>query len=211
LLAAINELGAQTLINDDINNNNRAYIKVGIDPATTLSLGYERKVGLPFLKQNLSAYAELGTSIANTNNSELKIGGILPLLSTGSLKVINDLNFSAGSMTAKNFNSVKIAVADEITFGLYKPKWFIGLTAEYEKIMLTHLKHSDFYRETYYEDAVDGWYKGAGGMFQFGVKGGRTFNEKYDVQVEFKYPFTEKFKSYTGSPGHINVSVGYRF
>lgn len=211
LLAVVNTMSAQALITDDNTIKNRAYLKAGIDPATTLTVGYERKIGLPFLNQNMSAYAEWGVSLANIENSELKIGGILPLFTKGSFKIVNNLNLSAGTMASKNFNSNKFAIADELTFGLYKPKWFIGLTAEYEKIILTRLEHSDFYHETYYEGVTDGWYKGAGGMFQFGIEGGRTFYNKYDIHVEFKFPFTEKLNSYYGSPAHINLGVGYRF
>ena len=206
-----NSLSAQSLLNNEKDIKNRAYVRAGIDPAAIVSLGYERKLALPFLEQNMTAYAEWGVSIAELENSELKIGGILPVLSVGSFKVVNNLNLSAGTMTAKNFNSNKFAIADEIALGFYKPNWFFALTAEYDKIILTHLEHTDFYKETYYEEVTDGWYHGAGGMFQFGIEGGRTFYGKYDVHLELKLPITEKFNSYSGSPGHINIGVGYRF
>jgi len=211
LMAGLNQLSAQTIINNDETNNNRAYIKAGIDPATLLSIGYERQLGLPFVKRHLVAYAEWGFSMANLNNSELKIGGILPLIETENFKVINTLDVSAGTLTAKNFESKKFAVADELALGIYKPKWFLALTAEYEKIYLNYIEHSDFYKETYFTEVADGWYKSAGGMFQFGFEGGRTFFEKYDVHVELKMPVTEKFNSYNGSPAHINLGIGYRF
>jgi hypothetical protein len=87
----------------------------------------------------------------------------------------------------------------------------MAFTAEYKKIYLNHIEHTDFYKETYYKDVVDGWYKGAGGMFQFGIEGGYTFMDKIDAHVELKLPFTEKFNSYGGSPMHVNLGIGYRF
>jgi len=210
-MVGVSQLSAQTPIHFDNTNNNRAYIKAGIDPATTVTLGYERKFNLPRDEKSIVTYAQWGFSAANLNNSELKIGGILPLFQTGIFKLVNNLNVSAGTLAAKNFNSKKFAASDEIAFGIYKSKWFMALTAEYEIIYLNHIEHSDFYRETYFEDVVDGWYKGAGGMFQFGIEGGRTFFDRYDVHMEFKFPFTERLNSYNGSPAHINLGIGYRF
>lgn len=205
------QLSAQAIINNDPDFNNRAYLKAGIEPATMLTLGYERKFDLHSLPQNLVAYAEYGVSVANLKNAELKAGGILPVFQRRNFMIINDLNVSAGSLSAKNFDSNKFALADEMAIGIYKPLWFFALTAEYEKILLTRLEHSDFYRETYYEDAVDGWYKGSGGMFQFGFETGRTFARRYDVHMEFKLPLTGQFNAYGGSPAHLNLGLGFRF
>jgi hypothetical protein len=125
--------------------------------------------------------------------------------------IVNNVNLSAGGVTTKNFISKKFAVGDEAAFGFYKKRWFIVATAEYEKIYLNRIEHTEFYRTTYYEDAKDGWYKGAGGMFQFGLEGGRTIKGKYDIYLEIKLPFTEKFNNYGGSPFHVNIGLGYRF
>lgn len=210
-LLSINQLIAQPIINSDPAFNNRAYLRAGIEPATMLTLGYERKFELHSLPQNLVAYAEYGISLANLRNAQLKAGGILPVFQHGNFMIVNDLNLSAGNLSSKNFDSNKFALADELAFGIYKQKWFFALTAEYEKILLTRIEHTDFYRETYYEDAVDGWYKGSGGMFQFGFETGRTFARRYDVHMEFKLPLTGQFNAYGGSPAHLNLGLGFRF
>ena len=165
LLFTINQLSAQTIINNDPDVNNRVYLRTGIEPATMLTLGYERKFNIGFLNQNIVGFAEFGSSTANFSNNDFKIGGILPVFEKGKFKIVNNLNISAGSMSAKNFDSKRFAAADELAFGIYGEKRFIAFTAEYEKIVLNKIEHSDFYKETYYEDAVDGWYKGAGGRF----------------------------------------------
>ena len=213
LLVGANQLSAQTIINNDNTIQNRAYLRIGIEPTTMLTFGYQRNIALGFLKQAITTYAEWGVSAFrfSVNNSELKIGGILPVFEKGSFKILNNLNLSTGSVATRHFNSKKFAVADEIAIGFYKKKWFFATTFEYEKILLNHIKHTDFYKESYYEDVKDGWYKGAGGMFQFGIEGGKTFKEKYDVHLEIKMPFTEKFNGYGGSPLHANLGLAYRF
>lgn len=208
---AITTITAQTIINNDSLHRNRAYTKAGIEPATMMTLGIQRNI--PFLKNNLTAYAEWNVSIPrfSFDNSELKIGGILPVLQKGNFMIVNNLNFSAGSNLTHNFESKKFAVADELAIGLYKSAWFIATTAEYEKIYLNYIEHTQFYRTTYYEDVKDGWYKGAGGMFQFGIEGGVTIKKRYDIHLELKMPFTEKLNAYSGSPAHANIGFGYRF
>ena len=211
LLFTLNQLSAQTIINNDPDINNRVYLRTGIEPATMLTLGYERKFDVGFLNQNIVGFAEFGSSVANFSNNDFKVGGILPVFEKGKFKIVNNLNVSAGSMSAKNFDSKRFAAADEVAFGIYGEKRFFVLTAEYENIFLNKIEHSDFYKETYYKDVVDGWYKGAGGRFQFGVEGGVTVKKKLDAHLEVKLPFTEKFNSYRGSPMHVNLGIAYRF
>jgi len=211
MMAGLSQLSAQTLINNDTAHSNRAYLRAGIDPSTLVTVGYERKLGLTIIGKHLVTFAEWEFSVINLRNSEIKLGGILPLYERRNFKIVNNLNLSAGTLTAKHFDSKKFAIANEVAIGFYKPKWFFSFTAEYEKIYLNHIEHSDFYSETYYEEAVDGWYTGAGGGFQFGIEGGYTFLDRYDVHLEFKMPFTEKFNFYGGSPAHVNLGFAFRF
>ena len=212
MFAAVSPLPAQTIM-DDSTTQNRGYLRVGVEPTTMITFGYQRNLDMRFLDRNVTTFAEWGASMFRfgVGNSELKIGGILVVFGRGSFKVVNNFNLSVGSVTTQNFDSWKFAVADEVAGGLYRERWFVATTVEYEKIYLNHIKHTDFYRTTYYEDAEDGWYKGAGGMFQFGVEGGGTIKERYDIHLEIKLPLTGRFNSYGGSPAHLNLGFGYRF
>ncbi len=211
LLFTLNQLSGQTIINNDPDVYNRVYLRTGIEPATMLTLGYERKFDVGFLNQNIVGYAEFGSSVANFSNNDFKVGGILPVFGKGKFKIVNNLNLSVGSMSAKNFDSKRFAAADEVAFGIYGEKRFVAFTTEYEKIFLNKIEHTDFYKETYYEDVVDGWYKGAGGRFQIGIEGGFTVKKRLDTHLEVKLPFTEKLNSYGGSPMHVNLGIAYRF
>jgi len=213
LLVLANRILAQTAINKDTLYNNRAYLKAGIEPATMLTLGYQHNINVPLLKHHLTTFAEWKVSIPrfSFNNSELKIGGIYPVFKKSGFMIVNNLNLSTGSVATLHFDSKKFAVADEIAIGFYKKRWFFATTIEYEKIFLNYLKHTDFYRETFYEGAKDGWYTGAGGMFQFGIEAGISLKERYDIHLEIMMPFTEKFDAYGGSPLHTNLGLAYRF
>jgi len=212
LIASLNQLSAQTIINNS-ETNNRFYTRIGIEPSTMLTIGYQRNFKVKFLDRDLSTYSEFGLDpyILSFKNSDLKVGGIIPIYEKKNFKLLNNLHLSLGSLSTRNFKSTRFAVGDEVAAGFYKQKWFFATTFEYENIFFTHIKHTKFYRVTYYEDAKNGWYKGTGGMFQFGIEGGATIKNKYDLHCEIKLPFTEKFNGYGGSPFHVNLGLGYRF
>ncbi len=205
-------LQGQSLLHES-NQKNKAYIRYGIEPTTMLTVGFQHSIKAPLLNQRMTLFGEWGLSTLSMNfdNSEMKIGGIINLWSQGNFRVVNNLNFSAGSVSTKHFDSKKFAVADKVNFGLYKENWYLSGSMEYENIYLNHIEHTDFYRTVYYVDAVDGWYKGAGGNFQLGLETGRTFKYRYDLHLEVKVPFTERLNSYGGSPLHVNLGLGYRF
>ena len=206
------QLLAQTIIND-ASTNSRAFMRVGIEPTTMIYFGFQRNVNVGVLNKKVTTFAEWGTSATRFgwSNSELKIGGLFILLERGSFHIVNNLNLSAGSNATHNFESNKFAFGIELAFGFYKKRWFFATTGEYEKIYLNRIEHTDYYRTIYYNAAKDGWYKGAGGLFQFGIEGGFTVKGRYDIHLEVKLPFTEKFNSYGGSPMHVNLGLGYRF
>ncbi len=191
---------------------NRTYTQVGIEPTTMLTIGYNKLTGLLQADHELSFYSELGISVfmPDIRNSDLKIGGNIELLDINSFKILNDTSISVGSVLTHNFESVKFAVANEIEIGFYRDTWFLSAVTEYEKIVINYLEHTQFYRNTFYASPVNGWYSGSGGNFQFGLKGGKTFNNTIDIMLEIKKGFSETFKS-LASPLHINLQVGYLF
>jgi hypothetical protein len=205
-LVAINQVSAQNIM-DSSEAGGRPYLRIGIEPNTMITFGYQHNFS------KVAAYAEWSSSLVRFgwDNSELEIGGLLPILQMGSFRVVNNLHASAGSVETQNFDSAKFAAGDELAVGFYHGSWFFAATGEYEKIYLSHIEHTEFYRKTYYEDAKDGWYGFPGGTFQFGIEGGVTIKKKYDIHLEVKVPYTESFNSYNGSPLHVNLRLGYRF
>jgi hypothetical protein len=58
--------------------------------------------------------------------------------------------------------------------GHYARRWFAVGEAGYDRAWLTYIKNSDWYRDSFYSGAVDGWYSGGGGNLHAGAKGGLT-------------------------------------
>ncbi len=192
---------------------NKMYFQFKIEPASMITIGYQKPARQKIFKRDLNPYYEISTSLYQIGfaNSEAKVGEMISIYESGNFKFITRLNLSVGHVKTCNFNSTKIAAEDEIGIGFYKKKSFIALTAEYEDIYFNYIKHTRYYKETYYEDAIDGWYKGGGGTFQFGMEAGVTIQEKIDSFISIKVPFTEEFNGYGGSPFHVKVGFAYHF
>lgn len=211
LIGLISHLSAQAPLNASLTGKS-TYLRLGIEPGTMTAFGYQQNVDIGLFKEDVAAFAEWNVALFmfGPKNSELKIGGVHPIVVRGKFKVLNSFNLSVGSASNMHFDSYKFAVGDEVSGGLYGQSRYIATTLEYEKILLNRIEHSKFYRTTFYEDAEDGWYEGAGGRIQFGIESGRTIKDRIDLHLEIKFPLTEKFNNLGGSPLHINVGVGYR-
>lgn len=192
---------------------NRVYFRTGIEPSLLSTAGYQHRFIIPTNRFPLTVFGEytMPPTRPSVKNSETAAGALFPLFEYGSFMVADRLNATAGFIETHNFNSTEFSAADEISAGYNGKRWFLAGTAEYEKILLTRIEHTDFYRRTSYEDARDGWYYGSGGIFQFGVRLGFYIYDSVDITLEMKVPFTEKFNSYAGSPLHGSLSTGYRF
>jgi hypothetical protein len=198
----------------DSENRFRAYTKFGIEPTTVFILGMEYKSNIELFNSPIGFYGQTTLLFFNPGfkNAEFKIGASYYINLKGSFGIIDRLNASTGSVSTANFNSRKYAVANEFELGFYKSRWYVSiLTIEYEKILATRIEHTEHYREVFYGDARDGWYKSAGGRWQFGLEYGRTLKQKVDIHIELKVPFTGNFKAYAGAPYHLILGVGYRF
>ena len=197
---------------DLFNSKNRITILGGIDPATILTLRYERKIDSAFFQRKLFPFIEYSTSMTQIGltQGEIKVGQRLESWNNKSLKLITGLNTSYGKTSSLNFDSQKIAMEIDFAFGFYRKRGFFALTTSFEKILATRLKHSDQYRERFYSDAKDAWYKGGGGSLQMGAEGGIAIKNILEIFLEFKIPRTEKLRPMMGSPAHANIGFAYR-
>ena len=189
---------------------NLVYIGTGIEPTWDLTLGYQRpmKIG----RCTMYPYAEWHPSVVRFGfrNWNSKLGMRYRVIQKGAFAVINNTLLSPGRVETRNFNSFKIAISDRILIGLFDPRKYLAFSAEYKKIVLSHIHHTAYYREVFYEDAHDGWYKSTGGMVQFGLEGGFSIGNRWSATIDLKMPLTEKFTGYGGSPANINILIAYK-
>jgi len=93
--------------------------------------------------------------------------------------------------------------------GVYRRSWFLAGEFGFDKAVITHIAHTDWYRTHFYPEAKDGWYLNAGGTFHYGVTGGVAFGRP-ELAVRAGRLRTEDFNDLT-PPMYAGVGVGFRF
>ena len=97
------------------------------------------------------------------------------------------------------------------TMGYYRKQWFLGAEAGFDKAIVTHFKHTDWFKRNIYNNVQDGWFQPAtGGNFYYGLQGGFSMN-KVDITVKAGKVLQQDFKSQPLLPFYGQVGMNFRF
>lgn len=96
------------------------------------------------------------------------------------------------------------------TAGYYKKRWFMAGELGFDKAIITHFKHSSFYKENF-PAVKDGWYEpSTGGNFYYGIKGGYSF-KKYDAFLKLGKLTQQDFNSSPMLPIYAELGLNFKF
>lgn len=96
------------------------------------------------------------------------------------------------------------------TIGYYRPRWFLAADFRFDKAIVDHFKHKDFYREQY-SGVVDGWYEpAAGGNFFYGLTAGSSIGN-FDIFISGGKVIGQDFKVKPTLPFYAQFGVAGRF
>lgn len=96
-------------------------------------------------------------------------------------------------------------------FGYYRKHWFGGVEVGFDKAIVTHFKHSDWYKNNIYGNVQDGWYEPAtGGNFYYGLQGGYSM-KKIDITLKAGKLLQQDFKSQPLLPFYGQLGVDFKF
>lgn len=135
-----------------------------------------------------------------------KIGARVRLIKAG------DFHFSANIhglyrryennlVRMQNFGSDFSGIA-----GIFRQHWFIAAEAGFDKAIVTHLKHSGYYREIY-PKVKNGWFEPAtGGNFYYGIQAGISFKQ-HDIYIKADRLLVQDFRSKPTVP--YIAEIGY--
>jgi hypothetical protein len=93
--------------------------------------------------------------------------------------------------------------------GVYRPGWFVAGEFGFDKAIITHITHSEWYRKYFYPEAKDGWYLDAGGTYHYGVSSGVSLG-RMELLGRFGWQRTEEFEALQ-PPVYASVGVGFGF
>lgn len=206
---AARDVAAQWNVERFGSDRNHVYTTFGLDPALVASVGYGRIV--PLFRQEWQLGVEVGVVAPDfdTRDFRARLQTRTTLLRWGSLRLVG----SAAFVTRGTENSIHRAFnfgADFTgTAGVYRRSWFLAGEFGFDKAVITHIAHSDWYRTHFYPDAKDGWYLNAGGTFHYGVTSGASIGP-IELALRAGRLQTEDFNEML-PPMYVGVGVGFRF
>ncbi|GAB2810813.1 hypothetical protein [Ferruginibacter profundus] len=192
-------------------NKHLLHVHAGAEYGVTAGIGYHRLVSAK--KNPLWLGCEFSMPLGNelADDFKLKLGAQVRITS------FNHFQFSARlqgvsrryhnqSVTLFNFGSDFAG-----TVGYYRKNWFLGAEAGFDKAIVTHFKHSDWYKKNIYDNVEDGWYEPAtGGNFYYGLQGNYSI-KKLDFTLKAGKLLQQDFKSLPLLPFYGQAGINFKF
>ena len=159
---------------------NRVHVTTGAEYAFVAGIGYSRT--LPFLDRQIVLGGELTVPWASFDLSDFRVraGGLMPITGSRRWKLAGSLATVVRGTKNDISRMTDIGLDAGLVGGFYERRWFIAAEAGVDAALTTHVAHTDLYRMTVHEDAVDGWYAIPGGNVRAGLQAGVSI-DRYDV------------------------------
>lgn len=188
---------------------NRVYTTFGLDPALVTSLGYARVI--PVGGHAFQINGDLGVATArwDARDFRLRFGVQTSLELWGSFHLAGSATAIARGTENVIYRGYDFGADVTGTLGFYRQRWFLAGEFGKDKAVITHVEHTDWYRDQYYPDAKDGWYLDAGGTLHFGLGAGLTLG-RAELEGRFGFLRTEDFNDVT-PPVYARLGLGFGF
>ncbi len=188
---------------------NRMYATFGLDPAVVVSLGYGRVV--PLLGHPFQITGDLGVVAArmDTRDFRARLGIHTSLVHWRSLHLTGSATFISRGTSNSIYRGFNFGSDFTGTLGVYRHGWFAAGEFGFDKAIITHVTHSDWYRTHFYPDAKDGWYLDAGGTYHYGLVSGIALGGT-EVALRAGWLRTEQFDEMV-PPMYASVGLGFGF
>jgi len=208
-----NKIFAQVINWKNISKQNKhlLHVNAGAEYGVTAGIGYHRLVSVKKFPLWLGGEFSLPLGNELADDFKVKLGAQIKLVT------FNHFQFSARvqgvsrryhnqSVTLFNFGSDFAG-----TLGYYRKHWFLGAEAGFDKAIVTHFKHSDWYKNNIYDNVQDGWYEPAtGGNFYYGLQGGYSI-KKTDITLKAGKLLQQDFQSQPLLPFFGQLGLNFRF
>ena len=189
-------------------DRSRIYTTFGMDPAFVGSLGYGRVVTVKRHDFQLSGDVGMVTSKMDTRDFRARLGVQTSLVQWRDVHLTGSASFITRGTENAIYKGLNFGADITGSLGVYRSKWFAAGEAGFDKAIVTHVTHSDWYREHHYAEAKDGWYIDTGGTWHGGLTGGVTLG-RAELMGRIGWHQTEKHNALM-SPMYASLGVGFR-
>ncbi len=147
------------------------YTGFGLDPAFVMTVGYAQSRNGWIPDRDHLVISELALPIQlDVHDYRVKIGVQSSIIGTDHLDLSAGISFIARGTENSIHRAVGFGADVVFLLGYYGRFGSLAGEAGLDKGLLTHIKHSDWYRTYYYSDAQDGWYGNTAGSLRYGLR-----------------------------------------
>ena len=203
------EAGAQWNVARYESAPNRAYTLFGLDPSVVTTVGYARVVSISGHNIQMFGDGALAGGKMDVHDFRARLGAQSSILRWKSVHLVGSATFLTRGTQNSLYDGFNFGADFTGALGVYRRSWFSAAEFGFDKAIITHIKHSDWYRTYYYADAKDGWYLTGGGTFHYGLAAGLPLG-RLEVAVRAGWQQTEDFNDLT-PPMYGSLGVGFGF
>ena len=185
------------------------YTTFGLDPAIITSAGLSSVGTLVQHDFQLTAEAGIVTAHADAGDFRTRLGLQTSLARWRSLQLTGSAMAVVRGTDNSVYRGINFGADVSGTLGVYRPRWFAAGEVGKDKAIITHVKHTDWYRQNFYADAKDGWYLDAGGTLRHGIAAGLTVG-RVELMTRMGWLKTEDYNRVM-TPGYASIGVGFGY
>ena len=191
-------------------NRHSLHLKLGMEHGTIFGVGYSYDLKTkPFpIVANVEYSFPSGTELLD--DFKTRVGVHVRWLELGDVQVSTGIHGVMRRYENDLVRMVNFGSDFSGAVGYYRNNWFAAATAGFDKAIVSHLKHSDAYKQQY-PDVKNGWYDpSVGGNFYYGLQGGYSF-KNHDIYLKAGRMVSQDFKSKPMIPfyGELGYQVSF--
>ncbi len=181
----------------------------GYDFGAVTQLGYSRSftVVRPMVV-GMDYSFPMGSDL--TDDFKVRLGAQIEAVQIG--------GFSATVKITSTFRRYEMQLVRIVSFGsdfgvlagYYRPTWYAAGEFGFDKSIASQLKHSDIMRAEF-PGIRDGWFVPTGGNYYYGIQGGKTIGDNFDLAVRLGATNAQFDDENAAIPYYLQLGLGVRF
>jgi hypothetical protein len=188
---------------------NRVYTSLGVDPSVVGAMGYARVLTIAEHPFQFSLDGSVAVGDADVRDFKTRLAVQTSVLSWRSVHLTGSLAFVTRGTENSIYRGFSFGSSATGTLGWYRRRWFAAGELGFDKSIITHVTHSDWYREHFFPDAKDAWYLDTGGTYNAGVTGGLSLG-RTEVVGRFGWARTERMNALL-PPMYATLGLGVAY
>lgn len=182
---------------------------MGYDFGATAQLGYNRAFTLirPVVV-GVDFSVPMGDVLVD--DFKARIGGQVEVVDVGGFSLTAKISSPFRRYQTQMVRIVSFGADLGLVAGYYRSTWYAAGEFGFDKSVATYLKNSDVMK-AYYPAIRDGWYVPTGGNFYYGIQGGKTIGDTFEVSLRLGATYAQFDDENAVLPYYAQLGLGMRF